>query len=63
MEDYVKQFQDACAAMKKDGTLTQERMAVALLMFMPKRQAEYAFKSVVKTFSSRKETHPSHSGP
>jgi len=56
--DYVKQFQDACAAMKKDGTLTQERMTVAWLMFMPKDQAEKALK-----LSSRKANHPSHSGP
>jgi hypothetical protein len=56
--DYVKQFQDACAAMKKDGTLTQERMTVAWLMFMPKDQAEKAMK-----LSSRKATRPSRSGP
>jgi len=37
--DYVKQFQDACAAMKKDGTLTQERMTVAWLMWIrPKKR-------------------------
>jgi hypothetical protein len=56
--DYVKQFQDACAAMKKDGTLTQERMTVAWLMFMPKDQAEKALK-----LSSRKANLPSRSGP
>jgi hypothetical protein len=56
--DYVKQFQDACAAMKKDGTLTQERMTVAWLMFMPKDQAEKAMK-----LSSRKAARPSRSGP
>jgi hypothetical protein len=56
--DYVKQFQDACAAMKKDGTLTQERMTVAWLMFMPKDQAEKALK-----LSSRKADRPSRSGP
>lgn len=57
--DYVKQFQDACAAMKKDGTLTQERMTVAWLMFMPKDQAEKA----MKLSSSRKADRPSRSGP
>jgi hypothetical protein len=46
--DYVKQFQDACAAMKKDGTLTQERMTVAWLMFMPKDQAEKALGTMRK---------------
>ena len=56
--DYVKQFQDACAAMKKDGTLTQERMTVAWLMFMPKDQAEKAMK-----LSSRKAARPSRCGP
>ena len=56
--DYVKQFQDACAAMKKDGTLTQERMTVAWLMFMPKDQAEKAMK-----LSSRKAASPSRSEP
>ena len=56
--DYVKQFQDACAAMKKDGTLTQERMTVAWLMFMPKDQAEKAMK-----LSSRKAARPSRFGP
>ena len=56
--DYVKQFQDACAAMKKDGTLTQERMTVAWLMFMPKDQAEKAMK-----LSSSKADRPSRSGP
>jgi hypothetical protein len=56
--DYVKQFQDACAAMKKDGTLTQERMTVAWLMFMPKDQAEKAMK-----LSSRKAARPSRSEP
>jgi len=56
--DYVKQFQDACAAMKRDGTLTQERMTVAWLMFMPKDQAEKAMK-----LSSRKAEPPSRSGP
>jgi hypothetical protein len=60
--DYVKQFQDACAAMKRDGTLTQERMTVAWFMFMPKRQAEKAIKAA-RTFSSRKADRPSHSGP
>ena len=57
--DYVKQFQDACAAMKKDGTLTQERMTVAWLMFMPKDQAEKA----MKLSSSRKAARPSRSEP
>ena len=56
--DYVKQFQDACAAMKKDGTLTKERMTVAWLMFMPKDQAEKAMK-----LSSRKAARPSRSEP
>ena len=56
--DYVKQFQDACAAMKRDGTLTQERMTVAWLMFMPKDQAEKAMK-----LSSRKAARPSRSEP
>ena len=56
--DHVKKFQDACDAMKKDGTLTQERMTVAWLMFMPKDQAEKAMK-----LSSRKAAHPSRSGP
>ena len=56
--DYVKQFQDACAAMKKDGTLTQERMTVAWLMFMPKDQAEKAMK-----LSSRKAARPSRPEP
>ena len=46
--DYVKQFQDACAAMKRDGTLTQERMTVAWLMFMPKDQAEKALSTMHK---------------
>jgi hypothetical protein len=60
--DYVKQFQDACAAMKKDGTLTQERMTVAWLMFMPKDQAEKAVNTARK-LSSRKAEPPSRSGP
>jgi hypothetical protein len=46
--DYVKQFQDACAAMKRDGTLTQERMAVAWLMFMPKDQVDKALDTMRK---------------
>ena len=59
--DYVKQFQDACAAMKKDGTLTQERMTVAWLMFMPKDQADKAVKAA-RSLSSRKAGPPSRSG-
>ena len=51
--DYVKQFQDACAAMKKDGTLTQERMTVAWLMFMPKDQAEKAMRKVAQRSHSK----------
>ena len=60
--DYVKQFQDACAAMKKDGTLTQERMTVAWLMFMPKDQADKAV-TTARTLSSHKADRPSRSGP
>jgi hypothetical protein len=51
--DYVKQFQDACAAMKKDGTLTQERMTVAWLMFMPKDQAEKTMRKVTQRSHSK----------
>ena len=46
--DHAKKFQDACDAMKKDGTLTQERMAVAWLMFMPKDQVDKAMKTMHK---------------
>jgi len=46
--DYVKQFQDACAAMKRDGTLTQERMTVAWLMFTPKDQVDKAVGTMRK---------------
>ena len=48
--------------MKKDGTLTQERMTVAWLMFMPKDQAEKAV-TTARTLSSHKANRPSHSGP
>lgn len=58
--DHVKQFQQACLEMKKDGTLTQERMTVAWLMLMPKGKD---FDNEVKKLSSlRKGARPSHSG-
>lgn len=60
--DYVKQFQEACAAMKKDGTLTKERMTVAWLMFLPKDKAENAYNQA-RRFSSRKADRPSRSVP
>ena len=60
--EHVKQFQEACTAMKKDGTLTPERMTVAWLMFMPKDKAEKAYQQA-KSFSSHKANPPSHSVP
>jgi len=60
--EHVKQFQEACTAMKKDGTLTPERMSVAWLMFLPKEDAEKAFQQV-KKLSSHKAHPPSHSVP
>jgi len=60
--EHVKQFRVACEAMKKDGTLTPERMTVAWLMFLPKDEAEKAYHQA-RRISSRKADRPSRSGP
>ena len=39
-----KHFIEACKAMQREGTLTNERMLVALLMFLPPEQAERALE-------------------
>jgi len=41
-------FMEACKAMQREGTLTNERMLLALLMFLPKEQAERALEMARK---------------
>lgn len=50
--EHVRQFREACTAMKKDGTLTPERMSVAWLMFLPKDEAERTFQSMKKVIKT-----------